>query len=157
MMKPTLATALILALAGPAVATGVGAPGAEAPRWEKAVTLVQHLTIHVPRMKTMTTTIITRAPVRQPLYREKKADDCVKLKKVIGYAVSTTNSIDLVLDDGKRLRAKLGSNCPALGFYSGFYLKPNPDGKMCVKRDVLRGRSGAVCSIDAFSKLVPIR
>jgi hypothetical protein len=161
MLRSVLFPALFLLVAGPAVATGPGAPAPapEAPpSWEKASAMAQHLTIHVPRMTiTTSTTIITRAPVRPPAYREKKGDDCVKLKKVIGYSVSTANSVDLVMDDGDRVRAKLGSDCPALGFYSGFYLKPNPDGKMCVRRDVLRGRSGTACSIDEFAKLIPIR
>jgi hypothetical protein len=159
MLKPVFAIPVLLLAAAPAVATGPDVP--EAPSWDRARALMaQHITIHVPRVTVMSsTTTFTVRPTAPPAYREKKADDCLKLKKVVGYAVSSANpnSVDLILDDGSRMRAKLGSNCPALGFYSGFYMKPNPDGKMCVRRDVMRGRAGTACSIDAFAKLVPVR
>ena len=55
------------------------------------------------------------------------------------------------------LRARLGNDCPALGFYSGFYVKANPDKKMCAKRDSIRSRSGRLCAIQSFTSLVPAR
>ena len=153
MLNPMLAAApLMLLLAGPAVAPQ---QPSRALGWSAVSAKVQHITVHVPRMTVTTTTIVTRSA--PPAYREKKADDCVKMKKVIGFAVTTNDAIDLVLDDGTRLRARFGSTCQSGGFYSGFYVKPNPDGKMCAGRDVLRTRAGKSCPIGQFTKLVPAR
>ena len=154
MLNPLVTAAALLTLvAGPAVALAMPAPD-----WDAAASAMQHITIHVPRITIMsTTTIITSEPVRRPLFREKKADDCVKTKKVVGFSVPAVDSVDFMLEGGKVLRAKLGAECPVLGFYSGLYVKPNPDGKMCVGRDMLRSRSGTSCGIQAFRALVPVR
>lgn len=162
-------SALMMLLAGPALVVS-DAP-APAPAWDRAAGMMQHVTVMVPRITiTSTTTIITSGPVPAPpapraakgreapmFFREKKADDCIKMKKIRGFMVNTPESIDLLLDDGVQLRAHLGSNCPALGFYTGFYVKPNPDGKICVGRDLLRSRMGKTCGLDQFSKLVPVK
>lgn len=148
------ATAIAMLLAGPAAA-----PDPAAPNWDMAAAALQHITVHVPRVTvTRTTTIITtKVPIRPPMYREKKADDCVKTKKLTGFTVTTNDSVDLILEDGKRLRARLGSDCRALGFYAGFYIKPHPDGKTCAGRDTLRSRSGTSCGIQEFKSLVPVK
>lgn len=148
---PFAAASLLLFLAAPGAST-------EPTDWARAIELFQqqqHVTIHVPRV-TMTTTIIMRSPVPVPLV-EKKADDCVKLDRIAGYSVNRPNSIDLLLSDGKLLRVNLGDNCPALGFYSGFYMKPTKDRKLCAGRDALRSRSGRSCSVQNFRSLVPAK
>ncbi|MES2988526.1 MAG: hypothetical protein V4808_11520 [Pseudomonadota bacterium] len=147
---PFAAASLLLFLAAPGAAP-------EPPDWSRALDLFQqqHITVHVPRV-TMSATIVmrSRAPVA---YKEKKADDCVKINKISGYAVNRTNSIDLLLNDGKLLRVNLDDNCPALGFYSGFYVKPTKDEKICAGRDAFRSRSGRSCNIQAFRSLVPAK
>ena len=155
MLKPFLAsTAALTLLAAPAalIARGVGAatlPGE-----------AQHYVIHVPRI-TVTTTIVTArraAPAPPPAAMvERKADDCIRMQRIVAFAITERDSVDLMLNDGTRMRAKLGSKCPALDFYSGFYLRPNPDGKMCANRDSIRSRSGGSCEIQAFRTLVPAR
>lgn len=146
---PFAAAPLLLFLAAPGVPT-------EPPEWERARELFQqqHITVHVPRV-TMTATIVVRSAA--PSYKEKRADDCVKINKIAGYAVNRANSIDLLLNDGKLLRVNLGDDCPALGFYSGFYVKPTKDEKICAGRDSFRSRSGRSCSIDKFRSLVPVK
>jgi hypothetical protein len=67
--------------------------------------------------------------------------------------VNTQDSVDLVLRDGTLLRAKLGRNCQALGFYSGFYVKTNKDQKICSGRDAFRTRSGRSCDVEGFRTL----
>ncbi len=129
----------------------------EAPEWVRALELFQQqqqVTIHVPRVTVTTTFVMRSAGV--PL-KEKKADDCVKIDRIAGYSVNGANSIDLLLNDGKLLRANLGDRCPALGFYSGFYVKPTKDKKICAGRDAFRSRSGRLCSIQAFRSLVPAK
>ncbi len=115
------------------------------------------MTIHVPRVTITSTTIILRsAPA--PRFREKKTHDCVEVKKLAGFAgVNTSDSVDLVLQDGSLLRAKLGRDCPAIGFYQGFYVKANEDRKICAGRDAIRTRSGRTCEVAAFRKLVAER
>ncbi|AJP72963.1 hypothetical protein [Sphingomonas hengshuiensis] len=151
MSNPMLAApGLLLLLAAPATAPQPRA-------WADAGDGVQqHASIHVPRLTVTTTTVILRE-ARRPALVEKKADDCVKMDKLAGFSVNRFDSVDLVLKDGSLLRAKLGSDCPSLGFYSGFYVKPNRDKKICAKRDALRTRSGRVCSVLKFAALVPQR
>ena len=145
-----VAASLLLLLAAPAASSA-------APDWSRAVeALQQHVTIHVPRVTMSSTTIILRE-TRAPVMVEKKADDCVKVEKIAGFSVNTTDSVDLVLKDGSLLRAKLGRDCPALGFYSGFYVKARDDRKICAGRDALRSRSGRSCGVEAFRSLQPAR
>jgi hypothetical protein len=153
------AAALMMLLAAPPAAPPA-APQPTAPDWESASGLMaQHVVIHVPQVTfTSRTTIITRsmpmpAPPPPPVYVERKSKDCIKSNKIVGAVLNRTDSVDLVLSDGSRMRAKLGSDCPALGFYGGFYVKPNPDGKMCAGRDSIRSRMGATCGIQELRTL----
>lgn len=88
-----------------------------------------------------------------PVWSERGARRCIPVRMLAGGAVSEGGDVDLMMVDGSRLRAKLGEDCPALAFYSGFYLRPAADGRICGKRDVLRARSGAACPILRFRKL----
>jgi hypothetical protein len=63
--------------------------------------------------------------------------------------------VDLALNDGRRIRAKLEDDCPTLNFYGGFYLQQTPDGMTCAKRDAIRARSGRRCDIGRFRTLTP--
>lgn len=164
MFNPAFAAAssLLLFLAVP----GETPPVSDAaPEWQQTTQQLPSLVIHVPRMTVTRTTIVTRnlpppAQPRAPLPAsaamvEGKARDCVKMEQIRGFSVSRPDSIDLMLTDGKYMRVKLGKNCPALGFYSGFYVKSHPDKKMCAKRDAVRSRSGRLCAVDGFTTLVP--
>lgn len=148
------ASGLFLLLATPVPIAG------ERMDWDSASELMQQqrtATVHVPRVTvTSSTTIVMRATGAAPLI-EKKANDCVKVEEVAGFAVNRFDSVDLMLKDGKMLRAKLGNDCPALGFYTGFYIKANKDRKLCAKRDSLRSRSGRLCAVQQFASLVPAR
>lgn len=146
---PFAAASVLLFLAAP------GASPQPSERMRVFELFQQHVTVHVPRV-TVTTTFVMRsaAPMRM---KEKKANDCVKIDKIAGYSVNRTDSIDLLLNDGKLLRVNLGDDCPALGFYSGFYVKPTKDQKICAGRDAFRSRSGRSCSIQAFRSLVPAK
>lgn len=157
MLKPLFASpALLLLFAAPATAVSPGVPdgsGVDA--------MAQHITIHVPRMTITETTVILRSrvvPAPPPVTLvERKAKDCLETRRVVGFGITRSDSVDLVLNDGSRMRARLGSACQSLGFYQGFYVKPNPDGKMCAGRDPIRTRSGGECPIQAFKHLVPAR
>lgn len=122
------------------------------------VRIQQHIVIRVPRPDPVRR---VSAPPPAPLppiaWVEKRADDCVAAESLSGAAIIRSDSVDLVLSGGRRVRAKLGNECPALDFYAGFYVKPNKDGKVCAKRDVFRSRSGGECRIKSFRTLIPGR
>lgn len=133
-------------------------PGAapDQPRWDEAArALQQRATVHVPRVSVSSTTIILRE-TRRVRVVEKKTDDCVKVETLAGFTVNRSDSVDLMLRDGKMVRAKMGEDCPALGFYQGFYVKTTKDKKICAKRDSFRSRSGRSCPVEAFRALVPV-
>lgn len=146
---PFAATGLILLFAVSAATPAV--------RADPAIEMLQqHVSIHVPRMTVTSTTIIVRREAESRLV-ERRANDCVKIERIEGFTVNASDSVDLILDDGSLLRAKLGSECPALGFYSGAYLRPRPDKKFCAGRDSLRSRSGRSCPVQAFRTLARAR
>jgi hypothetical protein len=89
----------------------------------------------------------------QTRWKEKHGPKCVQAKAIAGAALISQNSVDLILRDNRRLRAKLERSCPALDYYYGFYITPNPDGRVCADRDVIRSRMGGACQIDRFRLL----
>jgi len=136
------------------------APGAsvEESRIEKVelaqVIIHQRIIIRIPRLP------FTRQPVdaSQPIrWAEKKGPKCVALGEIAGATITAANSVDLIVDDDKRIRAKLDDDCPSLDYYSGLYLKATPDGMICADRDAVRTRSGGACGIDEFKRLVAKR
>ena len=118
------------------------------------VLVQRRVTIRVPRMATRPPQPNPRAlpPIR---WVEKRAPKCIAAESLAAAAVTRPDSVDLVLQGGKRVRAKLRSDCPALDFYSGFYMRAPKDGRICADRDAIRSRSGGECRIDAFRTLVP--
>jgi hypothetical protein len=102
--------------------------------------------------------VIMRVPVR-PMpsridWEEHKGPKCIPSGSIRAAMVSNREHVDFVLFDRTRLRARLSDNCPALDFYSGFYLTPE-DGKICAKRDGIHSRIGTSCRIERFRRLVP--
>jgi hypothetical protein len=89
-------------------------------------------------------------------WKEKSAPNCVTMTGIAGAALRSPDTVDFILTGGARYRAKLENSCPALDFYSGFYILPPPDGKMCAGRDTIHARSGGECQIKKFRKLVPV-
>jgi len=121
--------------------------GADAHKLELAqVTIQQSVIVRVPRHM-----------VVKPLkWKSKKGPQCVSMAAIAGAAVVAADAIDLALKGGQRLRAEFSSRCPALDYYSGFYILPTEDGKICADRDMIRTRSGGQCEIERFRKLVPV-
>ena len=110
----------------------------------------QRIVIRIPRMAPRPLPKAT--PTR---WKEKRGPDCIAAADLAGAMVTSPGAVDLVLIGGRRLRAKLDGDCGPLDFYSGFYIKPAGDGKVCADRDVIRARSGAACQIDVFRLLKP--
>jgi hypothetical protein len=86
-------------------------------------------------------------------WKEKRGPKCVPARFIAGAAMMGQHSVDLVLRDRRRVRAKLETSCPALDYYYGFYITPNKDGMICADRDIIRSRMGGQCEIDAFRTL----
>lgn len=97
-----------------------------------------------------------RVPAPPVLWDEKGGPKCIYASALAGAEISRLG-VDLLLKGGTRVRAKIGSNCPPLDYYSGFYIRPGMDGRICQDRDTIRVRSGGSCEIDRFRALVPIK
>ena len=87
--------------------------------------------------------------------REGRGPDCINATRLMGATLLRQNSVDLILRDNSRVRARLQRRCPALDYYRGFYVTPNPDGQICADRDIIRSRMGGECGIDKFRSLKP--
>ena len=97
-----------------------------------------------------------RAPPRRVSWHERKGDRCVEIDALAGAAINAPDSVDFILRGGRMVRAKLEASCPALDYYSGFYVVPTKDGQMCIGRDAIHDRSGNECGIARFRRLVPV-
>jgi len=147
-----MVTALILL----ALVPGASAQESRIEEVEVAqLTLHQRIIIRIPRLP------FTRSRKDDPpegiRWEEKKGPKCVPMVRIEGALLAAPASVDLIIEDGNRVRAKLDKNCPSLDFYSGFYLKPTADGMVCADRDSFRTRSGGSCGIDDFKRLVAKR
>ncbi|MFL0415049.1 hypothetical protein [uncultured Sphingomonas sp.] len=141
--------ALPLALLAPIVVSASG------PRSMEGAAVAQigfreRVVIRIPRLPPR------RASADEGItWHERKAPKCVAASTLASAAIAETGDVDLIVTDGRRLRAKLDDDCPTLNFYTGFYIKRAPDGMVCAKRDALRSRSGARCQISRFRTLQP--
>lgn len=86
-------------------------------------------------------------------WQEERGPRCIPVRAILGAAQIGPESIDLVLRDATRIRARLERRCPAMDYYFGVYVRPNPDGMLCADRDAFRARSGGVCEIERFRLL----
>lgn len=104
--------------------------------------------------------LIIRIPVRPPRVRqpiewvESKGPKCLSSRYIAGATLSAPSSIDFLLRDRSRLRARIDDRCPALDFYDGFYLEPEDD-RICAKREEIKTRMGGSCRIERFRTLTP--
>ena len=116
------------------------------------MTLRQQIIIRVPARPRS-----PRTPGALIEWKEKKGPKCVPVGAIAGATLLNRDSVDLVMRDNSRIRAKLDRSCPALDYYNGFYIAPQDDGMICADRDVIRSRTGGKCQIGRFRRLVPER
>ena len=88
-------------------------------------------------------------------WKEGKGPKCVPARAIAGATLVGKSSVDFIMRNRQRVRAKLESSCPALDYYYGFYITPNLDGMVCEDRDHIRSRMGGACEIDDFRSLEP--
>jgi len=144
---------LLVALAAP-LALAAAAPAQRPSRVVVTqLTIHERITIRVPRMNVPGRVALTAPTV----WKESKGPKCIAAASLAGAMVSAPATIDLVVQGGQRIRAKLGRQCRSVDFYSNFYIRPGSDGQVCADRDTIRVRSGASCEIDSFKLLKPVR
>jgi hypothetical protein len=104
-----------------------------------------------------------RVHARQPqqnsspiTWHEGKKIKCLPVGSIAGASLLGQNSVDFILRDRSRIRARLDSTCPALDYYHGFYVSPGSDGMVCADRDFVRSRMGRECGIDVLRRLRPV-
>jgi hypothetical protein len=146
-----LATLLALTPGPAAPPSGDAAAGVEIAD----VTITQSLIIRIPARKSHRYTPAGQPPP-PPAYKDHKGPKCIDAATIGGAAITTPDSVDFILKGGKRVRAILEDQCPALDYYSGFYFRAPADGKLCADRDSIHTRSGGDCQIDKFRTLTPI-
>jgi hypothetical protein len=129
------------------LAAGAAAPPSE-PRGGAVGSIVirEQLVVHFPGLGRQSALPLVR-------WKEGKGPKCISWRTIAGAALPGENSVDLILRDRSRIRARLDRNCPALDYYYGFYISPNPDGMICADRDIIRSRVGGQCPIDRFRRL----
>lgn len=140
-----------LLLAASAVAPG---GGTAAVMQYSQFSIHQRIIIRVPRIPDQPAPIAKAADDRAPRWRERKSAKCIPVTAIAGASFARADTIDLVLVDGRRLRARFNNKCTFIDFYSGFYLKPTADGALCARRDVIKSRAGHDCRIESFRELV---
>lgn len=131
-------------------ALSAAASGAPAERVEFAqLTIRQSVVVRVP-------TRPGPPPIDKRIkWKESKGPKCVPVTALRGAAITGEDRVDLFLKGGPRLRAKLDGDCRALDFYSGFYVRPHADGRVCADRDMILARGGGKCVIERFRLLRP--
>ena len=90
-------------------------------------------------------------------WRETRGPRCVTAQRLVGATSLRPDSVDLILRDNSRIRARLQRRCPAIDFYRGFYINATEDGRICADRDTIRSRAGGECQIEVFRALSPER
>lgn len=135
-----------LALAGLMfLLTATAALSQSSPNMVRRVVIQDQLILRIP---------VRPRPMRPIEWKEKKGPKCLESRKIAGAMLSGPSSIDFVMRDRSRVRARMDSKCPALDFYGGFYLQPD-DHRVCAKREVIRSRDGGTCAIERFRRLIP--
>ena len=138
-----------------ATALGEAASGVEpspiAPMQFAQITVRRQLLVRIPVRPRPSPAIVARESRIE--WKEKGGPKCVPARQIVAATAFTQKSVDLILRDSTRLRAKLDRSCPALDYYFGFYISPAADGSICADRDAIRSRVGGECEIDRFRTL----
>jgi len=138
---------LLLALASGSAST----PPSPPPQQQPSIVFRRQIIVRSIRIRPVQT-----APMTRIEWREGKRARCIRAGAIAGASQLGQNSVDLMMRSGTRVRARLGSTCPALDYYSGFYITPGDDGYICADRDMIRSRVGGECEIEGFRLLSPM-
>lgn len=111
------------------------------------------IVIRVPAITPMPRNVRRKPPPPTIEWKESKGPHCVPVRLLRGFAVTDEDSLDMVMRDGSRVRARLDSDCSMVDFRYGIYLHAGDDGMICEDRDSIHARSGGECAIERFRKL----
>ena len=137
---------ILTGLVGLFTALLAGSEAAPAPAERVSVmTVEERLIIRIP---------VAPRPRVRIRWEEEKGPKCLPAASIARAFLSSPDSIDFLLRNRQRVRARLDSDCDGLDFYGQLYLLPD-DGRICARRDVIRSRVGGSCRIDRFRALVP--
>lgn len=130
------------------------------PQVQEQVRIERRVIVRVaPSSPSTREEVLSRLPRRQmpTRYEEERAEGCVPVEAIVGYAPVHENRLLLFMRDRRVLSAALERACSAQAFYSGFYVERNEDGMLCSGRDRLQSRAGASCEVSGFNRLVAVR
>ena len=137
---------ILTGLVGLFTALLTGSEAAPAPAERVSVmTVEERLIIRIP---------VAPRPRVRIRWEEEKGPKCLPAASIARAFLSSPDSVDFLLRNRQRVRARLDSDCDGLDFYGQLYLLPD-DGRICARRDVIRSRVGGSCRIDRFRTLVP--
>jgi hypothetical protein len=114
----------------------------------------QQIIVRLPRVAP---SAAAASPTPLVAWREGRGVRCLPVRSLAGATSLGQHSVDLILRDNSRVRARLEQRCPALDYYRGFYIDTTADGRICAGRDFIRSRAGGECQIDRFLTLSPQR
>lgn len=135
------------------------APAAVQPPTVRQARIEQRLIIRIsPRSSRQRNNLLADLPQRAPSTKmvERKVGKCVPLKDIAAFQTGSGNKLVLYMRDRRVMTLNLEKSCRSRDFYSGFYVEPRKDGKLCVDRDELQSRSGAKCEVDRMRQLVAV-
>lgn len=122
------------------------------------VSIEQRVTIRInPRpapMPNVANFVTASADSGEPRLVERKAGKCLQLLTIAGVQPLDNDRLLLILRDNRLFTARLEKGCQAREFYSGFIVKRNADGQICISRDELLSRSGSSCQVSGFRQLI---
>jgi hypothetical protein len=97
-------------------------------------------------------------PLREE-WRPGKADRrmCIDAAEIAGAIVVDPRRLEIYDRAGRRFQLTFAEDCPHLGYYGGFFYKPDADGRICASRDSLMGRAGGTCRIRAIAPMRRVR
>lgn len=111
-----------------------------------------------PQRSSARQNLLARLPQRSITteFKERKTGSCVPLSGIAGVQTGSGNRLLLFMRDSKIMSVNLEKACRARDFYSGFYVERHDDGKICIDRDKLHSRNGAICEISRLRQLVAV-
>ena len=132
----------------------VAVPVAQQVRIEQSITI--RINPRAAPMPNVATLVAQGADAgTAPRFTEHKAGKCLSLGAIAGVQPLSADRLLLILRDNRLFAAQLSKGCQAREYYSGFIVKRNADGQVCVSRDELLSRSGASCQVRGFRQLLP--
>jgi hypothetical protein len=128
-------------------------PRAESPFSRQGTDVAQSSIERRPTIRVSPAASINTTAPKVRDWKERDAPKCYVASTLSKVFVSKIDSIDILLRNGEIIRGRLKKGCNSLDFYSGFYIKPSRDGRLCEDRDFVHSRAGDECQIAKFKTL----